>query len=222
MAAYLGNTASITFPSAIRALGKVLFHSGNVGYPSSPDALRRVGVYLYDRHFPEGAANLGSTERKLFLQPSALSPVAPNISWGTRCSPLHAVANAYFVAAITRVAPKLPENWRIYGKSLLLRPRAGKSSSKPSRDRERNARAELEISTRFEIRDTWQFLSRHARPESSGEITRTRAGESSEAAKLNCSRRTIDDSSLYTQRHDPVSSERAHRRTQLRPLGGFP
>jgi len=41
--------------------------------------------------------------------------------------------------------------------------------------------AELNLDEIQKVRDTWQFY-RDRRPESYGEITRTRAGESSEAA----------------------------------------
>jgi len=41
--------------------------------------------------------------------------------------------------------------------------------------------AELNLDEIQKVRDTWQFF-RDRRPESYGEITRTRAGESSEAA----------------------------------------
>jgi N-carbamoylputrescine amidase len=40
--------------------GKVLFPSGNLGYPCFDTAFGRIGVYIcYDRHFPEGARCLG-------------------------------------------------------------------------------------------------------------------------------------------------------------------
>ncbi|MGB2653172.1 MAG: nitrilase-related carbon-nitrogen hydrolase, partial [Candidatus Acidiferrum sp.] len=87
----------------------------------------------------------------------------------------------YFVAAINRVGTEAP--WKIgefYGKSYFCNPR-GKIVAQASRDKDELLVAELDLDEIQNVRDTWQFF-RDRRPESYGEITRTRAAESSEAA----------------------------------------
>ena len=98
--------------------------------------------------------------------------------------PAHAVANQYFVAAINRVGTEEP--WHIgefYGKSYFCNPR-GKIVAQCSRDKDELLTADLDFDEIQKVRDTWQFF-RDRRPESYGEITRTRAAsttQSSEAA----------------------------------------
>src|SRR5260370_10818872 len=97
--------------------------------------------------------------------------------------PAHAVANAYFVASINRVGTEQP--WEIgefYGKSYFCNPR-GKIVAQASRDKDELLVADLNLDEIQQVRDTWQFY-RDRRPESYGEITRTRAAENAAAAGL--------------------------------------
>ncbi len=142
---------------------KFYFTPGNAGYPVFQTRHARIGVYIcYDRH--SSATVAGLSEYLWELE-----------------QPAHAVANAYFVAAINRVGTEHP--WKIgefYGKSYFCDPR-GKIVAQASRDKDELLVADLNLDEIQKVRDTWQFY-RDRRPESYGEITRTRAVESSEAA----------------------------------------
>jgi N-carbamoylputrescine amidase len=95
--------------------------------------------------------------------------------------PAHAVANQYFVAAINRVGTEAP--WKIgefYGKSYFCSPR-GKIVAQASRTKDELLVAELNLDEIEEVRRVWQFY-RDRRPESYGEITRTLAAGSAQAA----------------------------------------
>ena len=160
---------------------KFYFTPGNAGYPVFQTRYARVGVYIcYDRHFPEGARILGLNGAEIVYNPSATVAGLSEYLWELE-QPAHAVANAYFVAAINRVGTEHP--WKIgefYGKSYFCDPR-GKIVKQASRDKDELLVAELNLDEIQKVRDTWQFY-RDRRPESYGEITRTRAAESSEAA----------------------------------------
>lgn len=160
---------------------KFYFTPGNAGYPVFQTRFARVGVYIcYDRHFPEGARCLGLNGAEIVYNPSATVAGLSEYLWELE-QPAHAVANAYFVAAINRVGTEAP--WKIgefYGKSYFCDPR-GKIVAQASRDKDELLVADLNLDEIQKVRDTWQFY-RDRRPESYGEITRTRASESSEAA----------------------------------------
>jgi beta-ureidopropionase len=160
---------------------KFYFTPGNAGYPVFETRYARVGVYIcYDRHFPEGARILGLNGAEIVYNPSATVAGLSEYLWELE-QPAHAVANAYFVAAINRVGTEAP--WKIgefYGKSYFCDPR-GKIVAQASRDKDELLVAELNLDEIQKVRDTWQFY-RDRRPESYGEITRTRAASSSEAA----------------------------------------
>ncbi len=160
---------------------KFYFTPGNAGYPVFQTRYARVGVYIcYDRHFPEGARCLGLNGAEIVYNPSATVAGLSEYLWELE-QPAHAVANQYFVAAINRVGTEAP--WKIgefYGKSYFCDPR-GKIVKQASRDKDELLVAELNLDEIQKVRDTWQFF-RDRRPESYGEITRTRAGVSSEAA----------------------------------------
>ena len=160
---------------------KFYFTPGNSGYPVFQTRYARVGVYIcYDRHFPEGARVLGLNGAEVVYNPSATVSGLSEYLWELE-QPAHAVANAYFVAAINRVGTEHP--WKIgefYGKSYFCNPR-GKIISQASRNKDELLVADLDLDEIQKVRDTWQFY-RDRRPESYGEITRTHAGASSEAA----------------------------------------
>jgi beta-ureidopropionase len=160
---------------------KFYFTPGNAGYPVFETRYARVGVYIcYDRHFPEGARILGLNGAEIVYNPSATVAGLSEYLWELE-QPAHAVANAYFVAAINRVGTEQP--WKIgefYGKSYFCNPR-GKIVAQASRDKDELLVAELNLDEIQQVRDTWQFY-RDRRPESYGEITRTRAAENVAAA----------------------------------------
>ncbi|OLB96962.1 MAG: acyltransferase, partial [Acidobacteria bacterium 13_2_20CM_2_57_12] len=90
---------------------KFYFTPGNAGYPVFQTRYARVGVYIcYDRHFPEGARILGLNGAEIVYNPSATVAGLSEYLWELE-QPAHAVANAYFVAAINRVGTEAP--WKI-------------------------------------------------------------------------------------------------------------
>src|SRR5215468_2784997 len=155
---------------------KFYFRPGNLGYPCFDTAYARIGVYIcYDRHFPEGARCLGLNGAEIVYNPSATVAGLSEYLWELE-QPAHAVANQYFVAAINRVGTEAP--WKIgefYGKSYFCDPR-GKIVAQCGRDKDELLVADLNLDEIQQVRDTWQFF-RDRRPESYGEITRTRVGE---------------------------------------------
>src|ERR687892_1123953 len=103
---------------------KFYFKPGNLGYPVFDTRYARVGVYIcYDRHFPEGARELGLNGAEIVFNPSATVAGLSEYLWKLE-QPAHAVANAFFVGAINRVGVEAP--WKIgefYGQSYFCDPR---------------------------------------------------------------------------------------------------
>jgi beta-ureidopropionase len=161
---------------------KFYFTPGNTGYPVFSTRYARVGVYIcYDRHFPEGARILGLNGAEIVFNPSATVAGLSEYLWELE-QPAHAVANAYFVAAINRVGIEAPWNiGEFYGKSYFCNPR-GKIVAQASRDKDEMLSADLNFDEIREVRTVWQFY-RDRRPESYRPITETRApGAAAEAA----------------------------------------
>jgi beta-ureidopropionase len=161
---------------------KFYFTPGNTGYPVFSTRYARVGVYIcYDRHFPEGARILGLNGAEIVFNPSATVAGLSEYLWELE-QPAHAVANAYFVAAINRVGTEAPWNiGEFYGKSYFCNPR-GKIVAQASRDRDEMLSADLNLDEIREVRTVWQFY-RDRRPESYRPISETRApGAAAEAA----------------------------------------
>jgi N-carbamoylputrescine amidase len=140
-----------------------------------------VGVYIcYDRHFPEGARILGLNGAEIVFNPSATVAGLSEYLWELE-QPAHAVANGYFVGASNRVGTEKP--WQIgefYGKSYFCNPR-GKIVAQASRDKDALVVADLNLDEIQEVRETWQFY-RDRRPETYGEIARTQAAGTAQAA----------------------------------------
>ena len=92
--------------------------------PSSRHAFGKIGVYIcYDRHFPEGARELGLNGAEIVFNPSATVAGLSEYLWKLE-QPAHAVANQYFVGAINRVGTR--SAWDIgefYGQSYFCNPR---------------------------------------------------------------------------------------------------
>jgi N-carbamoylputrescine amidase len=146
---------------------KYYFKPGNLGYPVFQTKYAKVGVYIcYDRHFPEGARELGLNGAEIVFNPSATVAGLSEYLWKLE-QPAHAVANAYFVGAINRVGTEAPWNiGEFYGQSYFCDPR-GKMLAAGSRDKDELIVADLDLDVIREVRNVWQFY-RDRRPETYG------------------------------------------------------
>lgn len=144
---------------------KFYFKPGTGGYPVFDLGFAKVGVYIcYDRHFPEGARELGLAGAEVVFNPSATVAGLSEYLWKLE-QPAHAVANQYYVGAINRVGVEKP--WGIgefYGSSYFCDPR-GQMVAQASRDKDEVLTAELDLDVIGEVRRVWQFY-RDRRPES--------------------------------------------------------
>jgi N-carbamoylputrescine amidase len=150
---------------------KFYFTPGNLGYPVFETPFGKIGVYIcYDRHFPEGARELGLNGAEIVFNPSATVAGLSEYLWKLE-QPAHAVANQYYIGAINRVGTEKP--WAIgefYGQSYFCNPR-GQIISQASRDKDEVVVADLDLDMIQEVRNTWQFY-RDRRPESYTRIAR--------------------------------------------------
>jgi beta-ureidopropionase len=146
---------------------KYYFKPGNLGYPVFQTRYAKVGVYIcYDRHFPEGARELGLNGAEIVFNPSATVAGLSEYLWKLE-QPAHAVANAYFVGAINRVGREKPWNiGEFYGQSYFCDPR-GKMLVEAKRDRDELVIADVDLDLIREVRNVWQFY-RDRRPETYG------------------------------------------------------
>jgi beta-ureidopropionase len=146
---------------------KYYFKPGNLGYPVFQTRYAKVGVYIcYDRHFPEGARELGLNGAEIVFNPSATVAGLSEYLWKLE-QPAHAVANGYFIGAINRVGTEAPWNiGEFYGQSYFCDPR-GKMLAVASRDQTELVVADLDLDVIREVRNTWQFF-RDRRPETYG------------------------------------------------------
>lgn len=143
---------------------KFYFAPGDTGYPVFGTRFARIGVYIcYDRHFPEGARELGLGGAEIVFNPSATVAGLSEHLWKIE-QPAHAVANQYFIAASNRVGIEKP--WSVgefYGSSYFCDPR-GQTIAQASRDRDEVLVADLDLGTIEEVRRVWAFY-RDRRPE---------------------------------------------------------
>ncbi|RMH13936.1 MAG: acyltransferase [Planctomycetota bacterium] len=150
---------------------KFYFTPGDLGYPVFQTRFGRIGVYIcYDRHFPEGARELGLNGAEIVFNPSATVAGLSEYLWKLE-QPAHAVANQYFVGAINRVGHEKP--WDIgefYGQSYFCNPR-GEIIAQASRDKDEVLVADLDLDMIEQVRKVWQFY-RDRRPESYTQIAR--------------------------------------------------
>ncbi|HIA72603.1 MAG TPA: acyltransferase [Phycisphaerales bacterium] len=150
---------------------KFYFKPGNLGYPVFETSAGKIGVYIcYDRHFPEGARELGLNGAEIVFNPSATVAGLSEYLWKLE-QPAHAVANQFYVGAINRVGKEEP--WGIgefYGQSYFCNPR-GQLMVEGSRDKDEVIIADLDLDMIEEVRNTWQFF-RDRRPESYTQITK--------------------------------------------------
>jgi beta-ureidopropionase len=151
---------------------KFYFTPGNLGYPVFKTRFGRIGVYIcYDRHFPEGARELGLNGAEIVFNPSATVAGLSEYLWKLE-QPAHAVANQYFIGAINRVGIEQP--WAIgefYGMSYFCNPR-GQIITEGPRDKDAVVVADLDLDMIEEVRSVWQFF-RDRRPESYEHIAKT-------------------------------------------------
>ncbi|RLS64986.1 MAG: acyltransferase [Planctomycetota bacterium] len=150
---------------------KFYFKPGDLGYPVFQTRFGRIGVYIcYDRHFPEGARELGLNGAEIVFNPSATVAGLSEYLWKIE-QPAHAVANQYFVGAINRVGTEAPWNiGEFYGQSYFCDPR-GQIIAQASRDKDEVLIADLDLDLIRQVRSTWQFY-RDRRPESYTSIAR--------------------------------------------------
>ena len=150
---------------------KFYFRPGNLGYPVFKTKYATIGVYIcYDRHFPEGARELGLNGAEIVFNPSATVAGLSEYLWKLE-QPAHAVANAFFVGAINRVGMEAPWNiGEFYGQSYFCDPR-GQFVAQGSRDKTELVTAELDLDKIREVRNVWQFY-RDRRPETYSGLVR--------------------------------------------------
>ncbi|HYE60768.1 MAG TPA: nitrilase-related carbon-nitrogen hydrolase [Phycisphaerales bacterium] len=148
---------------------KFYFTPGNGGYPVFETPFGKLGVYIcYDRHFPEGARELGLNGAEIVFNPSATVAGLSEYLWKLE-QPAHAVANQYYVGAINRVGTEAPWNiGEFYGQSYFCNPR-GQIIAQASRDKDEVVVADLDLDMIQEVRNVWQFY-RDRRPESYTQI----------------------------------------------------
>jgi len=150
---------------------KFYFRPGNLGYPVFETMYAKVGVYIcYDRHFPEGARELGLAGAEIVFNPSATVAGLSEYLWKLE-QPAHAVANAYFVGAINRVGVEAPWNiGEFYGQSYFCDPR-GQFVAQASRDKDELVTAEIDLDKIRGVRNVWPFY-RNRPPENHGGIVK--------------------------------------------------
>jgi beta-ureidopropionase len=168
---YLGKYRKNHIPQVKGFWEKFYFRPGNLGYPVFDTKYGKVGVYIcYDRHFPEGARELGLAGAEVVFNPSATVAGLSEYLWKLE-QPAHAVANGYFVGAINRVGYEAPWNiGEFYGQSYFCDPR-GQMLAVAARDKDALVTAELDFDKIREVRNTWQFY-RDRRPETYGGLVR--------------------------------------------------
>jgi len=143
---------------------KYFFKPGNLGYPVFQTKYAKIGVYIcYDRHFPEGARELGLNGAEIVYNPSATTAGLSQYLWKLE-QPAHAAANGYFMGCINRVGMEKPWNiGKFYGSSYFVDPR-GQIFAQASEDKDELLVAEFDLDLINEVRSVWQFF-RDRRPE---------------------------------------------------------
>lgn len=162
---YLGKYRKTHIPHCKPAFWeKFYFKPGNLGYPVFDTAVGKIGVYIcYDRHFPEGARELGLGGAELVFIPSATTSGHSDSLWELE-QRAHAVANGYFVGTNNRVGTEKPWAFgHFYGRSYFCDPR-GKILAQASSERPELLTSKLDLDEVREVRAYWQFY-RDRRPE---------------------------------------------------------
>ena len=161
---YLGKYRKNHIPQTSGFWEKYYFRPGNMGYPVFQTRYAKVGVYIcYDRHFPEGARQLGLNGAEIVFNPSATVAGLSQYLWKLE-QPAHAVANGYFVGASNRVGTEAPWNiGKFYGSSYFVDPR-GNFLAQGSEDKDELVVATMDLDVIEDVRRIWQFY-RDRRPE---------------------------------------------------------
>ncbi|MBL4685417.1 MAG: acyltransferase [Nannocystaceae bacterium] len=169
---YLGKYRKNHIPQTSGFWEKFYFKPGNLGYPVFQTRYGKVGVYIcYDRHFPEGARQLGLNGAEIVFNPSATVAGLSQHLWKIE-QPAHAVANSYFMAASNRVGTEPPWNvGKFYGTSYFVDPR-GEFLATGSEDDDELVVADMDLDLIEEVRQTWQFY-RDRRPDSYADIAKS-------------------------------------------------
>lgn len=143
---------------------KFYFRPGNEGYPVFDTKYARLGVYIcYDRHFPEGARELGLGGAEILFIPSATVAGLSEHLWKIE-QVAHGIANGCFIGTINRVGTEAPWNiGHFYGTSYFSNPR-GEILAQGSRDADELVIADLDLDMIRQVRNVWQFY-RDRRPE---------------------------------------------------------
>ena len=142
---------------------KFYFKPGNLGYPVFKTQYADVGVYIcYDRHFPEGARELGLERRGDRVQSVGDGGGAVGVSLEARA------AGARGGERVTSSARSIASATRSRGTSASSTGRAtsairaGSSSRRRSRDKDELITAELDLDQIREVRNIVAVLSRPA------------------------------------------------------------
>jgi beta-ureidopropionase len=148
---------------------KFYFRPGNLGYPVFKTRYADVGVYVcYDRHFPEGARELGLNGAEIVFNPSATHRGLSEYLWRLE-QPAAAVANMYYVGAINRVGIEPLGDDDFYGQSYFVDPE-GKFVGEVGDAHEPDLIVrDLDLGRIREVRDRWAFY-RDRRPDAYDEI----------------------------------------------------
>ena len=166
------NTERTTSRIARRASGRSSTSGpATSGIRSSRRSYADVGVYIcYDRHFPEGARELGLNGAEIVFNPSATVAGLSEYLWKLE-QPAHAVANAFFVGAINRVGYEdAVAHRRVLRTELFLRSARSVRGAGVARQDELIT-AELDLDKIREVRNVWQFF-RDRRPETYGGLVK--------------------------------------------------
>jgi N-carbamoylputrescine amidase len=169
---YLGKYRKNHIPQTSGFWEKYFFRPGNLGYPTFQTKYARIGVYIcYDRHFPEGARELGLAGAEIVFNPSATVAGLSEYLWKLE-QPAHAVANGYFVGAINRVGTEAPWNiGEFYGQSYFVDPRGQFVGDVGDAHDEELLVRDLDMDKITEVRQLWQFY-RDRRPDAYDDLVR--------------------------------------------------
>src|SRR5487761_1580171 len=161
---FLGKHRKNHIPQVKGFWEKYYFRPGNLGYPVFDTAVGKIGVYIcYERHFPEGWRALGLGGARIVFNPSATSRGLSEYLWRLE-QPAAAVANEYFVGAITRVGIEPLGDNDFYGQTYFADPRGQLIGGAASDAQDEVLVRDLDMGTLTEVRDLWQFY-RDRRPD---------------------------------------------------------
>ena len=161
---------------------KFYFTPGNAGYPVFQTRYGAVGVYIcYDRHFPEGARILGLNGAEIVFNPSATVAGLSEYLVGTGTASACRGEPVFRRGYQSRREPRSRGASANFTERATSAIRAERSSRRPAGTRTELLVANLNLDEIEQVRATWQFY-RDRRPESYGEIVKTRSPGAAKAA----------------------------------------